>query len=628
MLNKPNLQVVVLSVGSDSDLPKVRLASDTLKQAGIFVLEGINSIHRTPEALEAVAKAHPEVPPVFKEVIQKFADKVNITVGVFIGAAGWAAHLPWWLATHAPWAVVIALPVPSSAAGIIDSANSMLDMPPEVPNGVAGTPEIAGKMASKIIHLDLPKGYNKIALPQEYISKIPVWILEELWIEIDETSPIKIHVQPIYSDEFIKDSSYIDIVVPIHEKTITTDDRDVGCLMADLGQEALFMGLQVENDSTRPNLTNALLFATQVLATKNPSLRQNLIKRRKRFHDQVREKDTHLTEAQNIHLENMLRLNSSWLWPRSKPMDFSNSNLELQNLGYTKFYTGKNADLYIIPYTDPIQVLMVRSDRTSVFDIKLDLEIEWKGEIQTQISKKWAEFAVSRWFPTCFTELPYNIPESLIKRCQSLELCNPLSMEIDGREQWLELIMRNYNTGSLYNKFYKKSIPNPYGIDIPVWMNEWDKFPEPIFTPTTKDKNDTPVNSALVREIFPELIVKIERLFAEFTEYMYEKGYVVVDTKVEVFINSRWEPVLGDEIFTPESSRFIKKEDFEAGRYISADKQIIRNLGIEFKWQERWVDLLKENPKAKLLPVAHEITSDMKVQVIWWYNNILSALTE
>lgn len=99
-----------------------------------------------------------------------------------------------------------------------------------------------------------------------------------------------------------------------------------------------------------------------------------------------------------------------------------------------------------------------------------------------------------------------------------------------------------------------------------------------MFTPTTKDKSDTPIPSEIVRSQHPEIIRKLQELFREFTEFAYEKGYVIVDTKFEVFINSQGEWCLGDEILTPESSRFIKREDFEAGRYISADKQIIRNL--------------------------------------------------
>lgn len=86
------------------------------------------------------------------------------------------------------------------------------------------------------------------------------------------------------------------------------------------------------------------------------------------------------------------------------------------------------------------------------------------------------------------------------------------------------------------------------------------------------------MNSELVRSQYPDIIRKLQELFKEFTDFMYEKGYVVVDTKFEVFINSKGEWCLGDEILTPESSRFIKREDFEAGNYISADKQIIRNL--------------------------------------------------
>jgi len=314
----------------------------------------------------------------------------------------------------------------------------------------------------------------------------------------------------------------------------------------------------------------------------------------------------------------------SGLWPTDKPMTLEKWDERLEKLWYQLFYKGKNADLYLIPDTSPIEVLMVRSDRTSVFNIKLDLEIEWKGEIQTQISKFGAQFVEDRWFPTCFTNLPDNIPESLRNRCQSMELCKPLTMEIDGEEKWLELIFRNYSTWSFHELYSEWK--DPYELDISEWMKQWDKFENPIFTPTTKDSDDTPIASHLVRRKFPDIINKLEALFAEFTAYMYDRWYIVIDTKVEVFMSGGFAK-LWDEIFTPESSRFIKIEDFEAGNYISADKQIIRNLGEEFWWKDRLEEILKLNHKAeKKLAVSDEVSSRKRQELLDGYSDIYSAM--
>ncbi len=79
----------------------------------------------------------------------------------------------------------------------------------------------------------------------------------------------------------------------------------------------------------------------------------------------------------------------------------------------------------------------------------------------------------------------------------------------------------------------------------------------------------------------------MERLFKEFTVYAEGNGIIVVDTKFEIFINSKGDWVLGDEVLTPESSRFISKEDFEAQNYISMDKQILRDFGKKENWKEK-----------------------------------------
>lgn len=91
------------------------------------------------------------------------------------------------------------------------------------------------------------------------------------------------------------------------------------------------------------------------------------------------------------------------------------------------------------------------------------------------------------------------------------------------------------------------------------------------FTPTDKTKSDNPIPAHIVEKGlkdagYEDIIPKLQALFAEFTAFALERGYVVIDTKFEVFINSKGEWILGDEILTPESSRFIKIADFEAAK--------------------------------------------------------------
>ena len=272
------------------------------------------------------------------------------------------------------------------------------------------------------------------------------------------------------------------------------------------------------------------------------------------------------------------------LWPDSKKTTTQKGISELEDLGYNLFYIGKNADLYTCPGVEP-KVLLVRSDRCSVFDIPLNLLIDGKGVSQTTISNNGAEFAKEAGIRTAILSEKVDQTLNIAPRCQLMELCKPLEAEVNGDVVQFELIFRNYLTGSLFDACQNNL--DPYGLNLPTGLKQWHKFETPIFTPTTKGVKDEPLNSQKIRELFPEIISSLEKLFKDFTAFAYERGIIVVDTKFEIFVNSKNEWVLGDEVLTPESSRFISKEDFDAQNYISMDKQILRDFGKEDNWKEK-----------------------------------------
>lgn len=201
-----------------------------------------------------------------------------------------------------------------------------------------------------------------------------------------------------------------------------------------------------------------------------------------------------------------------------------------------------------------------------------------------------------------------------------MELCKPLEAEIDGDVVQFEFIFRNYLTGSLYEAIQKGN--DPYGLELTNDLPQWHKFETPIFTPTTKGIKDEPLNTAVVREKFPEIVSSMEKLFKDFTKFAEENGIVVVDTKFEIFINSKGEWVLGDEVLTPESSRFIAREKFEAGEYISMDKQILRDFGKADNWKEKSKEL---SPGQKL---EVEVPQSIKDEILNGYRTILDRLSK
>ncbi|WP_419768079.1 phosphoribosylaminoimidazolesuccinocarboxamide synthase [Arcobacter sp.] len=305
------------------------------------------------------------------------------------------------------------------------------------------------------------------------------------------------------------------------------------------------------------------------------------------------------------------------LWPQSKKTTTQKGIAQLEDLGYNLFYIGKNADLYTCP-GDEAKVLLVRSDRCSVFDIPLNLEIEEKGVWQTAISNSGAKFANKAGIRTAVLSENVDPTLSIAPRCQIMELCKALEAEINGDVVQFEFIFRNYLTGSLFEA--TKSGNDPYGLNLPSDLNEWHKFETPIFTPTTKGVKDIPLNSQNVREKFPEIISSLERLFKEFTQYAQDNGIVVVDTKLEAFVNAKGEWILGDEILTPESSRFISKENFDAKNFISMDKQILRNFAKENNWKEKAKDL-KAGEKLNV-----EVPDSIKNEVLNGYKTIHNRL--
>ena len=305
------------------------------------------------------------------------------------------------------------------------------------------------------------------------------------------------------------------------------------------------------------------------------------------------------------------------LWPESKKTTTQKGISELEDQGYNLFYIGKNADLYTCP-GDDAKILLVRSDRCSVFDIPLNLEIEGKGVSQTAISNAGAEFAKARGIRTAILSESVDLSLEIAPRCQMMELCKPLEAEIDGEVCQFEFIFRNYLTGSLYEACQKGN--DPYGLELSSDLEQWHKFETPIFTPTTKGLKDIPLNTAKVRAVFPEIIDSLENLFKEFTKFAEENGIIIVDTKFEAFVNSNGEWVLGDEVLTPESSRFIAKEDFENGAFISMDKQILRDFGKESNWKEQAKDLAAGEKLEVNVP------QEIKDTILNGYETILNRL--
>jgi phosphoribosylaminoimidazole-succinocarboxamide synthase len=235
--------------------------------------------------------------------------------------------------------------------------------------------------------------------------------------------------------------------------------------------------------------------------------------------------------------------------------------------------SGKVRELYEL---DNERLLLTASDRISVFDVVLPTEIPDKGRVLTGLSGFW------------FSRTKSIVPNHL------------LTIRADGRSMEcrkllmlpIECVVRGYLSGSGWKSYQESG--EVCGIALPEGLRESDRLPEPIFTPTTKaaEGHDTPLTAeqaaALVGDDrFAELERISVELYTTAADALLEKGIIIADTKFELGLADDGTVVLGDEVFTPDSSRFWPAGEYEpGGAQPSFDKQFVRDYAESLGWDK------------------------------------------
>lgn len=216
---------------------------------------------------------------------------------------------------------------------------------------------------------------------------------------------------------------------------------------------------------------------------------------------------------------------------------------------------GKVRDIYDEGET----LLLVATDRLSAFDRAI-CEIPHKGEVLNQLSAWWFQ-QTQPIIQNHLVELPK--PNSMrAKKCQVLPI---------------EVIVRGYITGSTNTSMwtlYNQGQRNFFGTVLPEGLQKNTKLPEPVVTPTTKDKDhDRPLNreDLVNMTVWPEIEKIAVQLFQFGAELLAKKGLILVDTKYEFGLDREGRLTLIDEIHTPDSSRI-----WDEGTHAPYDKEIIR----------------------------------------------------
>ena len=250
-------------------------------------------------------------------------------------------------------------------------------------------------------------------------------------------------------------------------------------------------------------------------------------------------------------------------------------------------------------------LIITATDRISAFDHILKNQITQKGAILTQMSKFWFDFTKDivpnhmlsvdvKDMPEFFQQEKFDGNSMMCKKLEMLPI---------------ECIVRGYITGSGWESY--KENGTVCGITLPEGLKESDKLPEPIYTPSTKaeiglhDENISFERSVeILEEIYPgkgtDYANQIKdctiALYKKCAEYALSKGIIIADTKFEFGLDENGNVVLGDEMLTPDSSRFWPLEGYESGKsQPSFDKQLVR-------------DWLKANPDSDYLLPEEVVT--------------------
>ena len=238
-------------------------------------------------------------------------------------------------------------------------------------------------------------------------------------------------------------------------------------------------------------------------------------------------------------------------------------------------------------YDNGDNLIMVATDRISCFDVILNNEVTKKGTVLTQMSKFWFDYTKdivpnhmisvdNKDMPEFFQQEQFIGNSMLVKKLEMLPI---------------ECIVRGYITGSGWASYQKDG--TVCGIQLPQGLQECDKLPEPIYTPSTKaeigdhDENISFEKSIdVLEEQFPghgqEYATKIKEatlaLYKASADYALSRGIIIADTKFEFGLDENGNVVLADEMLTPDSSRFWPLDGYKPGQsQPSFDKQFVRD---------------------------------------------------
>ena len=263
-------------------------------------------------------------------------------------------------------------------------------------------------------------------------------------------------------------------------------------------------------------------------------------------------------------------------------------------------HSGKVRDVY----ADGDDLILVASDRVSVYDVVLPTPIPDKGKLLTALSLWW------------FEQLADLVPHHVISATDVPAEFAGRALRVRRLEMVpVECIARGYLTGSGLAEYERTG--EVCGVALPPGLVESSALPEPIFTPTTKapgGEHDTAMTFAdVVAKVGEETARRLREItlavYRRGAEIAADRGILVADTKLEL----GWAPdgtlVLGDEVLTPDSSRFWWAADYQPGRpQYALSKQYVRDWAVSTGWD-------RTGPPPEMPPDVVEAARERYIEV-------------
>ena len=228
-------------------------------------------------------------------------------------------------------------------------------------------------------------------------------------------------------------------------------------------------------------------------------------------------------------------------------------------------------------------LLMVASDRISTYDVVHPTPIPDKGRVLTGLSVTWFDLTGDI-VPNHFVSATDGVPEDLRGRALRVQRLSMLPVEC---------VVRGYLSGSGWKDYQRTGTVS--GLSLPDGLRESDKLPEPLYTPSTKaeEGHDEAIDFEQTVELIGDRALA-ERVrdvslavYSAIAEYARERGVILADTKFEFGLDADGTLVLGDEVCTPDSSRFWPADEYEPGRgQPSFDKQYVRDWAAGTGWDK------------------------------------------